>query len=67
MLKISDFLQKNKCKSANMGSCTVQLHDVDLIDIPGAQADLFKIKNKSISFRQQGIETGTRVTKIQIT
>ena len=24
---------KNKCKSANMGSPTLQLHDVDLIDI----------------------------------
>ena len=24
---------KNKCKSANMGSSTVQLHGVDLIDI----------------------------------
>ena len=32
MLKISAFLQK-KCKSANMGSSTVQLHGVDLIDI----------------------------------
>ena len=36
--KISDtnkcvFLQKNKCKSANMGSSTVQLHGVDLIDM----------------------------------
>ena len=32
--KISDFLLKsNKCKSANMGSSTVQLHGVDLIDI----------------------------------
>ena len=27
------FLQKNKCKSANMGSSTVQLHGVDLIDL----------------------------------
>ena len=28
------FFAKNKCKSANMGSSTVQLHDViDLIDI----------------------------------
>ena len=27
------FLQKNKCKSANMRSSTVQLHDVDLIDM----------------------------------
>ena len=35
--KISDknkwFFAKNKCKSENMGSSTVQLHDVDLIDI----------------------------------
>ena len=27
------FFAKNKCKSANMGSSTVQLHGVDLIDI----------------------------------
>ena len=27
------FFTKNKCKSANMGSSTVQLHGVDLIDI----------------------------------
>ena len=27
------FLAKNKCKSANMGSSTVQLPGVDLIDI----------------------------------
>ena len=27
------FSAKNKCKSANMGSSTVQLHGVDLIDI----------------------------------
>ena len=27
------FFGKNKCKSANMGSSTVQLHCVDLIDI----------------------------------
>ena len=31
--KIRDFFAKNKCKSANMGSSTVQLHGVDLIDI----------------------------------
>ena len=31
--KISDFCAKNKCKSANMGSSTVQLHGVNLIDI----------------------------------
>ena len=33
MLKISAFLQRNKWKSANMWSSTVQLHGVDLIDI----------------------------------
>ena len=27
------FFAKNKCKSANMGSSTVQLHGVDLIDM----------------------------------
>ena len=27
------FFVKNKCKSANMGSSTVQLHGVDLIDM----------------------------------
>ena len=27
------FFAQNKCKSANMGSSTVQLHGVDLIDI----------------------------------
>ena len=27
------FYKKNKCKSAKMGSSTVQLHGVDLIDI----------------------------------
>ena len=27
------FFAKNNCKSANMGSSTVQLHGVDLIDI----------------------------------
>ena len=27
------FFPKNKCKSANMGSSTVQLYGVDLIDI----------------------------------
>ena len=35
--KISDknkwFFEKNKCKCANMGSSTVQLHGVDLLDI----------------------------------
>ena len=31
--KVSDFLQKNKCKSTNMWSSTVQLHGADLIDI----------------------------------
>ena len=31
--KISDFFSKNKCKSAHMGSSTVQLHGVDLVDI----------------------------------
>ena len=31
--KISALLEKNKCKSANMGSSTVQLHGVDLIDM----------------------------------
>ena len=30
---MSYFLQNNKCKSANTGSSTVQLHCVDLIDI----------------------------------
>ena len=33
MLKISGFSAQNKCKSANMGSSTVQLRGVDLIDI----------------------------------
>ena len=33
MLKISAIFAKNKCKSANMGSSTVQLHGVDLIDM----------------------------------
>ena len=34
VLKINVFLHKiTKCKSANMGSSTVQLHGVDLIDI----------------------------------
>ena len=33
VLKMCVFLQKNKCKSANMGSSTVQLHGVDPIDI----------------------------------
>ena len=27
------FFAENKCKSANMGPSTVQLHGVDLIDI----------------------------------
>ena len=27
------FFAQNQCKSANMGSSTVQLHGVDLIDI----------------------------------
>ena len=27
------FFAQNKCKGANMGSSTVQLHGVDLIDI----------------------------------
>ena len=27
------FLEKNKCKSTNMGSSTVQLHGVDLITL----------------------------------
>ena len=27
------YFPQNKCKSANMGSSTVQLHGVDLIDI----------------------------------
>ena len=27
------FFAKNKCKNVNMGSSTVQLHGVDLIDI----------------------------------
>ena len=31
--KINAFFAQNKCKSANMGSSTVQLHGVDLIDI----------------------------------
>ena len=31
--KRSAFFAQNKCKSANMGSSTVQLHGVDLIDI----------------------------------
>ena len=35
--KVSDknkwFFAKNKCKSANKGSSTVQLHGVDLIDM----------------------------------
>ena len=31
--KISAFFTKNMCKSANMGSSTVQLHGVDPIDI----------------------------------
>ena len=31
--KIIFFCKKNKCKSANMGSSTVQLHGVDLIDM----------------------------------
>ena len=31
--KISDIKIRHKCKSANMGSSTVQLHGVDLIDI----------------------------------
>ena len=31
--KNSGFFAQNKCKSANMGSSTVQLHGVDLIDI----------------------------------
>ena len=30
--KNKSFLEKNKCKSANIGSSTVQLHGVDLID-----------------------------------
>ena len=33
MLTICVFFGKNKCKSANMGSSTVQWHGVDLIDI----------------------------------
>ena len=33
MLKISAFFAQNKYGSANMGSSTVQLHGVDLIDI----------------------------------
>ena len=31
--KNKNFFAQNKCKSANMGSSTVQLHGVDLIDI----------------------------------
>ena len=31
--KLQKINAKNKCKSANMGSSTVQLHGVDLIDI----------------------------------
>ena len=31
--KISAFLSKNKWKSANMGSSTVQFHGVDLINM----------------------------------
>ena len=31
--KISAFFAQSKCKSTNMGSSTVQLHGVDLIDI----------------------------------
>ena len=31
--KIRAFFAQNKCKSANMGSSTVQLHGADLIDI----------------------------------
>ena len=31
--KIIAFFAKNKCKSANMGSSTVQLHGVDVIDM----------------------------------
>ena len=31
--QISHFFANNKCKSANMGSSTVQLHGVDLIDM----------------------------------
>ena len=31
--KISAFFAQNKCKSANMGLSTIQLHGVDLIDI----------------------------------
>ena len=30
-------MQKNKCKSANMGSSTVQLHGVDLIDMQNSK------------------------------
>ena len=33
MLKISVFFAQNKCKSANMGLSTVQLHGEDLRDI----------------------------------
>ena len=31
--KLQKLSAKNKCKGANMGSSTVQLHGVDLIDI----------------------------------
>ena len=31
--KLQKISAKNKCKSANMGSSTVKLHGVDLIDI----------------------------------
>ena len=33
VLKLNVFFANNKCKSANMGSSTVQLDGVDLIDI----------------------------------
>ena len=33
VLKKCFFFAQNKCKNANMGSSTVQLHGVDLIDI----------------------------------
>ena len=36
-LKISAFVAKNKCKSANLGSSTVQLQVVDQIDIPSSK------------------------------